>query len=62
MTQSVTHGVPIVADWDKLRGDENEAAPTFRKKTVHHATQQFDLVLNAEVDKVGVYEHTIRRN
>lgn len=58
MTQSVTHGIPRAVG-EKNSEEIEEKAPTFRKKTVHHATKKFNFVLNAEIDEVGVYQYAI---
>lgn len=62
MTQSVTHGMPVwnTVSLEMARKKIDCRRPTFRKKAVHHTTNKFQFVLEAKVDKVGVYENAIR--
>lgn len=39
-----------------------DAGRTFRIQAIHHSTDQLELVLQAEVDEVCIYEHTVRWN
>jgi hypothetical protein len=35
---------------------------TFCIQTIHHATDQLQLILDTEVDEVGINKHTVWRN
>ena len=45
----------------ELRHDAvRDAWDTLGKKTIHHTLVDFQLILDAEIDKVGIYQHIVR--
>lgn len=60
MTQSVTQGMPVWFCQDG-GGERTGYGHTFRVETVHHPTDEFQLVLQGEVYEIGIDEDAVRR-
>lgn len=68
-TQSVMQGMPVhiyyIITWkrgERGEGEREGEGRTFSIETVHHAAHELELVLQTEVDEVGVDEDAVGRD
>jgi hypothetical protein len=57
---------PLHTVYLHIKGEDEQMewlkAPTFSIQAVHHAANKLQLVLKAEIDKIGVDKDSVRRN